>query len=163
MSRGPQTYQQWLDCFQQLEANPRNTEVLEQVRAGSYLGAPSEQFLSRLSATVSVMLSVCTRKFLKQLDQALVDGEPDMAVLLAKRLRKQLRDSLFYRELSFLSQNYIQTLDEGFARQLQSFWSDFIKHLKKVTKESMDPRIEDMAQDLCRICIWESNGSEKTL
>ena len=163
MSQNPHTYQQWMDCFRCLEANPRDVAMLEQVRGGTYSGTPSELFLSRLSDTVSVMLSGCTRNFLQQLDQALADGEPDMAVLLAKRLRRQLRDSMFYRDLSFVSQTYIQTLDEGFACQLQAFWQDFLKKLNQSARESMDPRFEDMAQDLRRIRLVESNGSETIL
>ena len=137
--------------------------MLAQVRGGTYPGTPSDLFLSRLSDTVSIMLSGCTRRFLQQLDQALMDGEPDMAVLLAKRLRKQLRDSMFYRDLPFLNQTYIQTLDAGFARQLQAFWQDFLKQLNKTARESMDPRIEEMAQDLRRIRLLESNELETTL
>ena len=163
MSQYPYTYQQWMDCFQRLEVNPRDKEMLELVRGGTYPGKPSELFLSRLSDTVSIMLSGCTRRFLQQLDQSLADGEPDMAVLLAKRLRRQLRDSMFYRDLTFLSQTYVQKLDTGFAQQLQAFWQDFLKQLNKTARESMDPRIEEMAQDLRRIRILESNESEITL
>ncbi len=163
MNQHPHTYQQWMDCFHHLEANPRDSEMLNLVRNGTYPGTPSELFLSRLSDTVSVMLSGCTRKFLQQLDQTLADGEPDMAVLLAKRLRRQLRESMFYRDLPFLSQTYIQTLDGGFARQLQAFWQDFLKQLDKVARESMDPRMEELSHDLRRVRLMESNGSETTL
>ena len=162
MSQFPHTYQQWMDCFQRLQANPRDLETLAQVRGGTCSGTPSELFLSRLSDTVSVMLSGCTRKFLRQLDQTLADGEPDMAVLLAKRLRKQLRDSMFYRDLPFLSQTYIETLDTGYAQQLQAFWQDLLKQLDKTARESMNPAMEDLAQELRRIRLTDSNGSEKT-
>ena len=85
-----------------------------------------------------------------------------MAVLLAKRLRKQLRDSMFYRDLPFLSQTYIETLDTGYAQQLQAFWQDLLKQLDKTARESMNPAMEDLAQDLRRIRLTDSNGSEKT-
>lgn len=153
MSQAPQTYQQWLECLQQLERQPWNRELLTLVRQGRYEGNPSETFLTRVSDSVSVMLSGCTRRFLRELDQALSDSEPDMAVLLAVRLRRNVEQCLFYRDLNFLSREYIQTLDEGFEGQLQAFWKDFLSQLNRSARDSMDPRFEDMVLELRRISI----------
>ena len=160
MSQAPQTYQQWLECLLQLEKQPWNRDLLTLVRQGRYEGKPSESFLSRVSDSVSIMLSGCTRRFLRELDRALSDGEPDMAVLLAKRFRRNVAQCMFYRDLDFLSGEYIQTLDEGFENQLQAFWKDFLSQLNKSARDSMDPRMEDMALELRRISITEPGRSE---
>lgn len=151
MSQGPHTYQQWLDCLQQLEQHPFNRDLQQQVRMGTYDGKPTETFLSRVSASVSVMLSVCTRRFLHEMDQALADGEPDMAVVLASRFRRRIGQCLFYRDLGFFEEDYVRTLDDGFRNQLDAFWKDFLNQLQKSLKDSMDPRVEDMALELRRI------------
>ena len=153
MSQAPQTYQQWLECLLQLEQQPWNRELLTLVRQGRYEGKPSESFLTRVSDSVSVMLSGCTRRFLRELDQALADGETDMAALLAVRLRRNATQCLFYRDLDFLRREYIQTLDEGFERQLKAFWKDFLSQLSRSARDSMDPGFEDMVQELRRISI----------
>lgn len=160
MSQGPQTYQQWLECLQQLEQQPWNRELLTQIRQGSYGANPSETFLTRISDSVSVMLSVCTRRFLRELDRALSDGEPDMAILLATRLRRNVAGCLFYRDLDFLSGAYVRTLDEGFENQLNAFWKDFLAQFNKSARDSMDPSMEDMALQLRRIRIITPGRSE---
>lgn len=155
MSMQPQTYQGWMDCFARLEAHPWDPEILAQVRRGSYMGKPSEQFLARLSDTVSRMLSKCTRRFLRDLDSALADNEPDMVPMLASRFRKRVKACLFYRELPFLEGKFIQTLDAGFSSQLQSFWKDLNREISRSARESGDPRLEDLAMALRRMKILE--------
>lgn len=158
MSRLPQTYQGWMDCFARLEEHPWDKETLELVRRGSYMGKPSEQFLARLSDTVSRMLSGCTRRFLRDLDNALADNEPDMVPLLAARLRRAIRGCLFYRELAFLDRSYVRTLDAGFSGQLNSFWKDLLRQLFRAVRESGDPRLEDVVTQLRRMEIVEKSA-----
>lgn len=152
------TYQGWMDCFARLEEQPWDKETLAKAQRGSYMGKPSEQFLARLSDTVSRMLSRCTRRFLRDLDNALADNEPDMVPLLAARFRGRVRGCLFYRQLPFLERSYIRTLDEGFTNQLQSFWKDLNRQLARAARESEDPRLEDLAMELRRMEIVERNA-----
>ena len=111
----------------------------------------SEIFLVRLSDTVGAMLSRCTQKFLHDLDAALSDGELDMAMLLAGRFQKNVRQCLIYRHMEFLEETYIKMLDEGFEKQLLSFWHHFMLQLDQSAKESGDPQLEDMALELRRV------------
>ena len=157
----PGTYQQWLDCLERLEQQPWDKEALALARQGTYTGTPSEAFLTRLSEAVSVMLSRCTQRFLRDLDRALADGDPDMASLLAVRFQAQLRNCFFYRELPFLKASYVRTLDQGFEAQLEAFWKDFLSKLKALEKETMDPQIEDMTMELRRIRIISVQSEAK--
>jgi len=159
----PESYQQWITCLNHLQEHPFDRDALDAVIRGRMAGKPSEQFLSRVSDTASVLLTKCCQRFLRQLDQALEDGEPDMAAVLAVRFRQSVRRSLFYRELPFLEASYVQLLDEGFEKQLQSFWSDFLRQLKRSVRESMDPRMEDMALELSRVKITAERRSETSV
>lgn len=158
----PETYAQWLDCFSYLREHPADREMLEAVAGGSYPGRPAESYLEHLSETVSQVLTALCRRFLRQLDQALADGEPDSAPLLARRFRAQIQRCFFYRTLPFLERQYIDTLDEGFCRQLEAFWSDFLAQLGKTVRDSMDPRMEDVLLEMKRIKILQERrrGSE---
>lgn len=149
----PETYQQWLTCFQHLQEHPTDYRVLELLAQGKYIGKPAEAFLVRLSDVVSLVLTASCRRFLRQLDEALQDGETDMAMLLALRLKKNIRKCFFYRALPFLERNYIETLDRGFEGQLDSFWKSFLGQLKKTVRDSMDPRMEDVLMEMKRIKI----------
>lgn len=149
----PKTYQQWLDCFGYLAEHPGDVRAVELVRDGSYPGKPSDAFLVRLSDTVGVLLSFFCQRFLRQLDQALEDSEPDLAPLLASRLRRDLHRCLFYRELPFLDGAYVQELDGGYTLQLQNFWRSFLTQLRRTARDSSDPRMEELMMELSRIKI----------
>lgn len=151
MRQAPETYQQWVDCFRALEDRPWDQETLELIRKGRYTGKASEIFLVRLSDTVGAMLSRCTQKFLHDLDAALSDGELDMAMPLAGRFQKNVRKCLIYRHMEFLEESYIKTLDEGFEKQLLSFWDHFMLQMNRSARENGDPQFEDMAQELRRV------------
>lgn len=149
----PKTYQQWLACFDQLQAHPGDRQMLETLARGEYLGQPAESFLVRLSETVGTVLTSLCRRFLRQLDEALADGEPDMVVLLASRLRKNISRCFFYRDLPFLSRAYIEELDRGFGEQLTFFWTNFLRELRRTARESMNPELEELVMEMKRIKI----------
>lgn len=149
----PETYQQWLECFQHLQQHPRDHEMLGVVSQGQYLGKPAEAFLVRLSETVGLVITDHCQRFLRQIDLAFEAGEPDMVLLLAQRLRKNLQKCFFYRSLPFLDDSYVQTLDDGFNRQLVLFWSSFVDQLRKSARESMDPGMEELYHGVKRMKI----------
>lgn len=149
----PETYQQWLECFQYLQQHPLDSQMLGILANGRYIGQPAESYLVRLSDTVGRVLTCHCRRFLKQLDEAFADGEPDMAVLLALRLKKSIRKCLFYQALPFLSAEYVQTLDKGFGDQLNTFWDNFLKQLWRTARDSMDSRMEDVVLEMKRVKI----------
>lgn len=149
----PETYQQWLACFQHLQQHPLDAQMLEVLSKGKYLGKPAEAFLVRLSDAVGIVITGYCRRFLRQVDMAFADGEPDVSVLLASRLRRNIRKCFFYRSLPFLETKYIQTLDSGFSRQLDSFWSNFLEELRKTARDSADSEMEDVYLEMKRIKI----------
>ena len=53
--------------------------------------------------------------------------------------------------MEFLEETYIKMLDEGFEKQLLSFWHHFMLQLDQSAKESGDPQLEDMALELRRV------------
>ncbi len=156
----PETYHQWLDGFQYINGNPKDLAFLEVLAQGNYLGIPSESFLCHLSDAVSKVLSIRCRQFLRQTDCALIEGEPDIVPLLAMRFRRDLRKCFFYRSLSFLPEDYVGELDNGFQKQLLAFWTDFLSQLKKSAELSADFRLEDLHHELKRIYIVQNEGGQ---
>lgn len=147
----PETYQQWLNCFEYLRQHPLDRQVLEELSLGRYMGQPAEAFLVRLSDTVGLVITAYCRRFLRQVDIAFEDGEPDMVALLAARLKRNLQLCFFYRNLPFLEAGYIRTLDEGYIRQLEAFWKDFLAELQRTAKDSQNPHLEDTFFELKRM------------
>ena len=149
----PETYRQWLDCFQHLTDHPRDRQVLALLAQGKLAGPPSEQFVARVSDAVSNLLSHCCRQFLRQLDEALAEGDTDTVLTLAVRFRRHARECLFYRELYFLPEKEAMILEKGYSEQLKSFWDNFMRQVRITARDSMDVRTEDMAYELGRIKI----------
>lgn len=149
----PRTYQQWLECFAHLREHPQDAQMLRTLARGTYPGEPGERFLERLSQAVGEALSACCKGFLRRVDLALEDGEPELAGLLARRLKTSIGRCFFYRELEFLPASYVRTLDAGFEEQMESFWRDFLRHLDKIARQTMAPELEDMVLELKRIKI----------
>lgn len=149
----PETYQQWLTCFQYLQEHPSDFTVCSLLDQASCVTNVSESFKSRLSDTVSIMLSYHCRRFLKQLDLALAEGEADMAALLALRFRRSIRECMFYRRLSFLEDGFVAVLDDGYTKQVYGFWENVLKQLRQTVRERDDPALEDLFQEIRKIRI----------
>ncbi|MBQ9167947.1 MAG: hypothetical protein IJX67_06020 [Oscillospiraceae bacterium] len=153
IDRPPETYRQWLDCLQHLTEHPTDRRVLELIAGGTLGGPPSEQFIARVSDTVSTLLTHCCRDFLRRLDETLAEGDSDTVLTLAVRFRRNANACLFYRTLTFLPEPEVQMLEDGFTEQLQSFWNNFLRQVRITARDSMDPRTEDMAYELGRVKI----------
>ncbi len=157
----PETYQQWVSCMQYLAENPADQTAIDSAVQGKLAGRPGEAFLARLSDTVSAMLTWNCKRFLRQLDTVLATGEPEMAVVIAVRLRRNLHRCLLYRLLPFLDEDYCAALEAGFQRQLDAFWADVLRQLRRSAWDSGDPSLEDVAWELSRIHLMD--GAERTV
>lgn len=149
----PETYQQWLECFEHLKGYTLDEKMLESMAQGTFLGKPTESFLSRLSDVVSMCMSGYCQRFLRMLDLALSEGEPDMAGILASRLKKDIQRCFFYRSLTFLDESFVQKLDQGFREQLEQFWGNFLNQLRKSARDSDWPVMEDLYYEMKRVTI----------
>lgn len=149
----PETYQQWLECFEHLKGYTLDEKMLESMAQGTFLGQPTENFLSRLSDVVSMCMSGYCQRFLRMLDLVLAEGEPDMAGLLASRLKKDIQRCFFYRSLTFLDESFVQKLDQGFRGQLEQFWKNFLNELRKSARDSDSPVMEDLYYEMKRVTI----------
>lgn len=151
----PETYQQWLTGFAHLQQHPLDHEMLDALACGRYIGRPAEAFLVRLSDVVGAVITAHCKRFLRQIDMAFSDEEPDMVPLLASRLKRNLSKCFFYRNLSFLDPAYVKTLDDGFCEQLEFFWKDVLTELRRSARDSMDSRMEDVCFEMKRIKIFQ--------
>lgn len=149
--RPPETYQQWMDCLRYLQEHPSDGTVCLLMQQGTLPAGASETFKARLSDTVSMMLSVHCRRFLRQVDQALSEGDGDMVPLLAKRFWRTVSNSLFYRRLAFLDGAFVALLEEGYTGQLRAFWKDFLRQLERDARESGNPELEDLVLEMKKI------------
>lgn len=149
----PRSYRQWLDAFAYLQEHPLDTRMLDALIQGSYSGVPAPMFLERLSNTVSLLLTHHCRRFLRQMDEAFADGEPDIVPLLAARLRRNVSRCLFYRQVDFLELGYVRSLDQGYREQLDNFWHNLLRELGKSARESGSMDLEDLVLELKRIHI----------
>ena len=148
--RPPETYQQWLDCLRYLQKHPWDGEACRLVQQGTIASAP-ESFKARISDTTSAMLSSHCRRFLRQMDQAPSEGDGDMVPLLAQRFWRNIPMCLFYRQLTFLEPDFVRLLEEGYEKQLRSFWRDLLRQISRDARDSDDPVMEELEREMKRI------------
>lgn len=155
MSQPPETYSQWLEYLHSLRTHPENRQLLLLAADGKLRGPAPEQLAVQLSETVGILLTCCCRRFLRQTDQALAEGEAEMLPILAARFRRRLAECLLYRALPALGEARMAELEDGFARRIRSFWADYLRQLRRTACSSEEPALEDAALLLGRMDIWQ--------
>lgn len=146
----PRTYQQWTESLIYLQENPKDKMVLHLMAQGAYTDLVPENLKVRISQTVSTLLTHRFRRFLKTVDQALSEGDPEMIQVYAVRFRAEVSQCLFYRQLPFLDAGFVRELDSGYTGQIQAFWSDFLRQLKCDARDAMNTELEDLTRELSR-------------
>lgn len=150
ITESPKTYQQWTQQLLYLQEHPKDKSALQLISQGHFSEPVSENLKERISQTVSVLLGHRFRNFLRSVDQALSDGEPEMVCIYASRFRTEVDQCLFYHRLEFLDAPFVQTLDSGYFEQIRSFWSGFLRQLRRTARDSMNPDLEDLSRKLGR-------------
>ena len=109
----PVTYQQWLDCFQLMREQPLSSVgIYEAAAAGSFTGTRAIQAAleRQMVDTIHAVLNRSEKRFLRELNECLSFHELERAEFLFKRLKKDVHQTLFFMQLSFLSDGFKEKL-----------------------------------------------------
>lgn len=139
----PATYQQWMDALAYLKERPMDSDSLQLVSQGTLSGLCSPMMVSRISDTVSVLLTGQFRDLLHQVDLALGEGDIDHLRLTVIRFRGRVNKCLFYRRLDFLAPGDREQLESGFSRQIRDFWQDLLQQMARSARQSSSPLLEE--------------------
>jgi hypothetical protein len=136
----PQSYQDWLNCFEIIIENNLGAENLKIIKAGKLTGGPEVLLLfqRQLAVMLNVLLGQKIIKFTKQLNQLLECNESESIIILFKRFNKDLRDCLFFVDLQFIPEAEKTQLAQSVSGQLREFQQKVIKYLKLSAKKNND-------------------------
>lgn len=154
----PVSYQEWMDCFQQMERQPVRKDdllLLEQGKlpASEYI---ANQFQHRIVQTVDVMLKRYVKRFNHALKEAMEIGDFESIPFLCQRLRKEMEYCYFFRHILFLDDVFVKQLQEEVDTQSAMFWKHVLHEMERIQKESFHTGLEDSIYAIKRIC--RNNG-----
>lgn len=153
----PVTYQQWLDCFQLMREQPLSSVgIYEAAAAGTFTGTRAIQAAleRQMVDTINAVLNRSEKRFLRELNECLSFHELERAEFLFKRLKKDVHQTLFFMQLSFLSDGFKEKLYSSIKTQLDCFWNDTIASLRKRAMDHPNSALEDTIFLIRRIRLF---------
>lgn len=149
----PQSYQQWLDCFELLSKNNVSAGYIEALEEGScpgidHLAAPFEE---RVQATVNQMLKRYTGMCTRSLNEALEEGDFSEVDVLLRRQRKNMNNCRFYRYIPFLRRGFQEALDAQVSKEIERYWREMKKYLSQLVEETESADLYDIIYYIKRL------------
>ena len=144
------TFEQWQACFCRMkngEAAAR--EIQEADIADLRLSAAAErEFIAQLESAVNAFLNRAGGRLSRMLRELSEEGAIDEIPTAARRFRREVRDVLFIRRLSFLRAAYRQELERAIRQQLDGTWQNFLISLRNQALQTPSAALEDLIWSL---------------
>lgn len=149
----PNTYQQWISCFEFLSKRTVSDEYIEMLKAGSCPGINNviAQFLARLQETVNNMLNRSTRSCTKLLNESLEEGDFSNIEVILRRHYKEMMRCRFYLNISFIPDEYVSELDNTTVSEIRRYWKTMKKYFVDLTEETGNSDLYDMVYFIDRL------------
>ncbi len=149
----PQTYQQWLECFEMLSTGPVSGEYVESLKHGSCPGIEkmTAKFDERLQETVNRMMNRATKHCTRSLNEALEEGDFSYIEVILRRCRREIEHCRFYRELPFLQAEFRDRLDMQVVKETNRYWDRLKGYLAKLIEETESAELYDLLYYIKRL------------
>lgn len=156
--KAPATYQEWLDCLSVLKGTNVNVSgVYEAMYNGSFSGTDlTKSALQRqIIESVNAMLDNSAKRFIKNMNDSITFNDLSQMELLFKRLKKDVRVSLFFENLEFLPKEYRYELSYSIKRQMSEFWNETTNYLYEQSLDYSNSELEDALFMIKRIKLFD--------
>ena len=154
----PESYEEWLACFQRLQERPQDAgELCSRMRLGVFRGVDTPLlpvFQQRILECVNRMLERTVTRFSLQCQEVLEEGDTAMLDVLFHRLARQIRLALFFRELEFLPDEFRRSTEISLKERMSEFWNGVIRSLERDALENGSQPLEDALGTLQRIRLF---------
>lgn len=153
LTTAPASYQEWMNCFQDMEINPVNKEDIRLIEsgimpAGGYI---EDKFQQRVVQTVDRMLKRYVKRFHYSLKEAMEIGDFESIPFLCQRLRKEMEYCCFFQHIVFLEKTFVSKLQQELDEQIYIFWGKVLREMERIYKEAFHADLEDVIYTLKRI------------
>lgn len=157
VATAPSTYQDWLDCFARMKELPlsRNRDF-EVLALGSFSGtnAMRAALERQLVDTINTVLNKSVKRFVRELNESIAFNEMTQVDVLFKRLKKDINRTMFFLNLSFLSNEFKDELYVSITEQMTGFWDDTINFLQHQAMNYSNSDLEDTLFLIRRIRLF---------
>ncbi|MBQ8595590.1 MAG: hypothetical protein IJ406_06515 [Oscillospiraceae bacterium] len=152
----PCTYQDWMNCFNQMKEEPLSRIGYEQFSMGEFWGSEATlvSLENQMVDAINVVLNRIVKRFLKDFNECLMFNELSQMDSLFKKLKKDINRVMFFLDLNFLSDNFKKELYNSVSEQMLSFWNDTIDFLQKQANEYYNSDLEDVLFLIKRIKLF---------
>lgn len=149
----PQNYEQWLKTFGILSSTTVPADNISELSYGVCPGIEKVtfEFQERLQETTNLMLTRITKRCTCALNDSLEEGEFENFDVIMKRYRGEMKKCRFYLYINFLSEDYLQELDNQVTKEIERYWKELKGYLTEIVEETEDSRIYDIIYYLKRI------------
>lgn len=149
----PTNYQEWLGCLEKIAGQNVSFEYIDQMKYGSCPGIQTveDRFNDRIVETVNKMLSRMTKQCTCRLNEMLEEGDFSETEVVFRRSYKEMEKCRFYREISFLNEDFVVQLDQKVVAEKQRYWKEVYNYLTKIAEETEQSEIYDMLFYLKRL------------
>lgn len=149
----PQSYQQWLECFEILGTHPVSKDYMDTLKYGSCPGIENmtAKFHERLLETVNRMMNRATKHCTKRLNEALEDGDFSYIEVIMRRCRRDIDNCRFYRNIPFLQSEFRDELDIQVVKETKRYWDRLKGYLAELIEETESSELYDILYYIKRL------------
>ena len=157
MITSPQTYPEWLRCFQTLaECATLDRGIADTISNGSFSGSANmmASFQRQLVTTLNTMLDKRMKRFVRNLNLLLENKDWwDLAPLFTK-FQKEVNQCMFFTSFHFLEQSYLDELQASFSKQVTAFWNESVRFLQRLCAETGNVELDDSLYFIKRVKLF---------
>lgn len=157
--KAPNTYQEWLHCFDVLKQNAVNVrDMLDAIALGHFTG--TDQTCSALQKqvveTVNAILDKSAKRFVKELNDCIVFNDFTEIEIIFRRLKRDVNGkAMFFDKMLFLPRSFRDELGQSVKTQMQMFWDETVTFLQRQSLECSNSELDDAVYLLKRIHLFE--------
>ncbi len=131
-------YSEWIVLFEKMKQHGINELSYNECISGTLedRNFSLNNFKEQLVNTINILLENAINRFIKVTNLMLEVNDIYKIKTTLIDLKKQINQMMFYKELSFLEDEFIQELNKSFSENVQSFYKSLLDKVKKQTIEN---------------------------
>lgn len=149
----PKTYQQWLECFDNLSKKAVADSYICSLKEGTCPGIECvmSPFLERAQDTVNRMLNRSARNCTRLINESLEEGDFSNIETILYRNYKEMMRCRFYLNIGFLPKKFVYELDQNTVSEINRYWEELKKLFEDLADETGDPNVYDILYYINRL------------
>jgi hypothetical protein len=158
------TYQEWYELLDDISNSHHSKEVIVSLISESTFEG-SDQLLSsvkrKIVETVNKMLSVRIKEFQRHFISNMEISDYEYIELVTKRFKRKLSDCYFFKDITFIEQDFIKSLETSLENEIKKFVQALLSDLQRLEEEfnheefvNMTRKISSELYEYKEVSMW---------